>query len=209
MRVRYTARRKRGLVATSKRMIAEGMTLRAAAEELCVSAANLSKWASHLREWAKSIAWTRSLGRRKGRDILDRDIYGMYVHTMHRKYYVEEYLHIILYRRWYHTTNESSVCGAPYARVLAPPRRVRPHRRRVVAFASSYSLSVVAVAVIISIRRRRCRRRCLAVPCLSAHLGKHHGVVRRCDIARICIKSKATLGIGIASRRGCQRHKER
>ncbi len=34
MRVRYTARRKRGLVATSKRMIAEGMTLRAAAEEL-------------------------------------------------------------------------------------------------------------------------------------------------------------------------------
>jgi transposase len=46
MRVRYTARRKRGLVATSKRMIAEGMTLRAAAEELCVSAANLSKWAS-------------------------------------------------------------------------------------------------------------------------------------------------------------------
>ena len=37
MRVRYTARRKRGLVATSKRMIAEGMTLRAAAEELRVS----------------------------------------------------------------------------------------------------------------------------------------------------------------------------
>jgi hypothetical protein len=28
-------------------MIAEGMTLRAAAEELRVSAANLSKWASH------------------------------------------------------------------------------------------------------------------------------------------------------------------
>jgi predicted transcriptional regulator len=47
MRVRYTARRKRGLVAASKRMIAEGMTLRAAAEELRVSAANLSKWASH------------------------------------------------------------------------------------------------------------------------------------------------------------------
>ena len=46
MRVRYTARRKRGLVATSKRMIAAGMTLRAAAEELRVSAANLSKWAS-------------------------------------------------------------------------------------------------------------------------------------------------------------------
>jgi hypothetical protein len=45
MRVRYTARRKRGLVATSQRMIAEGMTLRAAAEELRVSVANLSKWA--------------------------------------------------------------------------------------------------------------------------------------------------------------------
>ena len=44
MRVRYTARRKRGLVATSKRMIAEGMTLRAAAEELRVSLANLSRW---------------------------------------------------------------------------------------------------------------------------------------------------------------------
>ncbi len=46
MRVRYTARRKRGLVATSKRMMAEGMTLRAAASELRVSAANHSKWAS-------------------------------------------------------------------------------------------------------------------------------------------------------------------
>ena len=47
MRVRYTARRKRGLVATVKRMMAEeGKTLRAAAEELCVSAANISKWAS-------------------------------------------------------------------------------------------------------------------------------------------------------------------
>jgi hypothetical protein len=46
MRVRYTARRKRGLVAALNRMIAEGMTLRAAVEELCVSAANLSKWAS-------------------------------------------------------------------------------------------------------------------------------------------------------------------
>ena len=33
MRVRYTARRKRGLVAASKRMQAEGMTLRAAASE--------------------------------------------------------------------------------------------------------------------------------------------------------------------------------
>ena len=46
MRVRYTVRRKRGLIATSKHMMAEGMTLRAAALELCVSAANLSKWAS-------------------------------------------------------------------------------------------------------------------------------------------------------------------
>jgi hypothetical protein len=34
MHVRYTARRKRGLVATSKRMMAEGMTLRATASEL-------------------------------------------------------------------------------------------------------------------------------------------------------------------------------
>ena len=46
MRVRYTARRKRGLVAASKRMMAEGKSLRAAADELRVSAANLSKWAS-------------------------------------------------------------------------------------------------------------------------------------------------------------------
>jgi len=37
MRVRYTARRKRGLVATSKRMMAEGMTLRAATSELRVT----------------------------------------------------------------------------------------------------------------------------------------------------------------------------
>jgi len=44
MRVRYTVRRKRSLVATSKRMIVEGMTLRAAAEELRVSVANLSRW---------------------------------------------------------------------------------------------------------------------------------------------------------------------
>ncbi len=44
MRVRYTACRKRGLVATSKRMQAEGMTLRAAASELRVSDANLSRW---------------------------------------------------------------------------------------------------------------------------------------------------------------------
>ncbi len=34
MRVRYTMRRKRGIIATSKRMMAEGMTLRAAASEL-------------------------------------------------------------------------------------------------------------------------------------------------------------------------------
>ena len=46
MHVRYTARRKRGLVAASKRMMAEGKTLRAAASELRVSAANFSKWAS-------------------------------------------------------------------------------------------------------------------------------------------------------------------
>jgi hypothetical protein len=44
MRVRYTGRRKRGLVATSQRMIAEGMMLRAAAKELRVSVANLSRW---------------------------------------------------------------------------------------------------------------------------------------------------------------------
>jgi hypothetical protein len=46
MRVRYTARRKRCLVAASKRLMGEGKTLRAAASELHVSAANLSKWAS-------------------------------------------------------------------------------------------------------------------------------------------------------------------
>jgi len=44
MRVRYTARRKRGLVATVKRMQAESISLRADAEELCVSVANLSRW---------------------------------------------------------------------------------------------------------------------------------------------------------------------
>ena len=37
MRVHYTARRKRGLVATSKRMMAEGMTLCAAVSELRVT----------------------------------------------------------------------------------------------------------------------------------------------------------------------------
>jgi len=43
MRVRYTSRRKRGLVAASKRMQAEGMTLRAVATELRVSAANVEE----------------------------------------------------------------------------------------------------------------------------------------------------------------------
>ena len=46
MRVRYATRRKRGLVAALKRMQVEGMTLGAAASELQVSVANLSKWAS-------------------------------------------------------------------------------------------------------------------------------------------------------------------
>jgi len=45
MRVRYTARKKRGLVAASKHMQAEGMTLRAAVPELRVSVINLSRWA--------------------------------------------------------------------------------------------------------------------------------------------------------------------
>jgi hypothetical protein len=43
MRVCYTAHRNRGLVAVYKRMQAEGMTFHAAAEELRVSIANLSK----------------------------------------------------------------------------------------------------------------------------------------------------------------------
>ncbi len=46
MRVRYTACRKRGLVAASRHMQAEGMLLRAVTSELRVSTANLSKWAS-------------------------------------------------------------------------------------------------------------------------------------------------------------------
>jgi hypothetical protein len=46
MRVRYTARRKRGLVTALRRMQAEGTSLHAAALELHVSAANLSKWVS-------------------------------------------------------------------------------------------------------------------------------------------------------------------
>jgi len=45
MRVHYTAHRRRGLIAAYKRMQAEGLLLHAAAEELCVSAANLSRWA--------------------------------------------------------------------------------------------------------------------------------------------------------------------
>ena len=46
MGVHYTTCWKRGLVATSKRMQAEGMSLRAAASKLRVSIANLLKWAS-------------------------------------------------------------------------------------------------------------------------------------------------------------------
>ncbi len=45
MRMRYTARMKSDLVAAYTRMQAEGMSLRAVAEELRVSAANLSMWA--------------------------------------------------------------------------------------------------------------------------------------------------------------------
>ena len=45
MRVHYSGHRKRGLIAAYKRKQAEGLLLRAAAEELCVSAANLSRWA--------------------------------------------------------------------------------------------------------------------------------------------------------------------
>jgi hypothetical protein len=44
MRVSYTTRRKRGLVTALRRMQAEGKSLRAAALELHVSAANLLKW---------------------------------------------------------------------------------------------------------------------------------------------------------------------
>ena len=46
IRVRYTACRKRGLVAALRCMQAEGKSLRAAALELRVGAANLSKWVS-------------------------------------------------------------------------------------------------------------------------------------------------------------------
>jgi len=44
MHLRYTTRRKRGLIATSKRMMAEGKTSHAAAPELCASVTNLSRW---------------------------------------------------------------------------------------------------------------------------------------------------------------------
>jgi hypothetical protein len=44
MRVRYTARRKSGIVAAARRMMGEGKSLRAAASELRVSVANLSRW---------------------------------------------------------------------------------------------------------------------------------------------------------------------
>ncbi len=46
MHVHYTTHRKRGFIAASKHMQVMGMSLRAAASELCVSVANLSKWAS-------------------------------------------------------------------------------------------------------------------------------------------------------------------
>jgi hypothetical protein len=39
--VRYTARRKHGLIAASKRLVVEGMTLQQAKAELCVSHSNL------------------------------------------------------------------------------------------------------------------------------------------------------------------------
>jgi hypothetical protein len=44
MHVRYTARRKRGLVAASKHLQVEGRSIRDAAAELGVSIPNLSKW---------------------------------------------------------------------------------------------------------------------------------------------------------------------
>ena len=56
MRVRYTARRKRGLFATSKRMIAEGMTLRAATAELRVGVTNFSRWTSQGMEGVIFVA---------------------------------------------------------------------------------------------------------------------------------------------------------
>jgi hypothetical protein len=44
MRVRYTARRKRGLVAGTRRIMGEGKLLRATVSELRVSVANLLRW---------------------------------------------------------------------------------------------------------------------------------------------------------------------
>ena len=44
MHLRHTTRRKRGLIATSKRMMAEGKTSHAAASELRASVTNLSRW---------------------------------------------------------------------------------------------------------------------------------------------------------------------
>ena len=57
IRVRYTPHRKHGLIAASKRLVAEGMSLRNAAADLRGSATNLSKW---VMQGAKSISWTRS-----------------------------------------------------------------------------------------------------------------------------------------------------
>jgi hypothetical protein len=44
LRVRYTAHRKRGLVAGARRIMGEGKSLRAATSELRVSVTNLSRW---------------------------------------------------------------------------------------------------------------------------------------------------------------------
>ncbi len=44
IRVRYTPHRKHGLIAASKRLVAEGMTLQKAMAELRVSHSNLAKW---------------------------------------------------------------------------------------------------------------------------------------------------------------------
>jgi hypothetical protein len=44
IRVRYTPRRKHGLIATSKWLVAEGMMLQKSAAELHVSHFNLVKW---------------------------------------------------------------------------------------------------------------------------------------------------------------------
>ena len=44
IRVRYTVCRKHGLIATSKRLVAEGMTLPKAAKELRLGHSNLVKW---------------------------------------------------------------------------------------------------------------------------------------------------------------------